>query len=699
MPLDEGQDALVSDADGPGLDYGYLHVEITEGGSAEDILKIAEDADGDGDSTTGISANTEGDVSYDNNYIGYIGSDFGNTVLKIFFYSEYADTTAVSQLIRAVRYENTAAELPSEAKTVLVKIYDGYAYSFPASVTVSFASLYTVTVSVSGGGSVSGPGISCSPECAASFPYGTKVFLQAQPYSGYIFSGWTGDLQSAAAGISVTVDGDKYITAAFTMVHNPYPYPGPSTDLCPSDPLKTAPGICGCGVADTDRDGDGIYDCKDGCPDDPGKSEEGVCGCGTADTDRDGDGIPDCKDGCPDDPFKTAPGVCGCGTEDTDRDGDDIPDCEGNEPPSPPQPADGEDTKIYPDGTVTLQTAPFSDAEGDSHLETVWMIYKSADPCDQSLIQHTSSADLTEFTVSGLLPGMIYRWKAGFRDSGSGKISWSEEQTLIVGEKIREESIWVEPGTEISDYRMITFPFWSENPAASRVLSEEIGGNYDIKYFRIGEFDTESGEYTEYGPDLAFLPGRSYWFLARNGLEIPQIGVPVTLEEDADIRLAYNPLTGEGWNMAGVPGNADFFWHDVEVVIGGSGCETLAVGDLPEDNPYINIYLWQWRGDGYSPDTEIMESGKGYWVRARQGNIWLRFPADKWYPPGQAGTLSARRGGNIVKSPSSRRARTGNGESPPMPPGVLDTSENEASGSGGETSGDGGGGCFIRVIR
>ncbi|MEE4355756.1 MAG: Ig-like domain-containing protein, partial [Desulfococcaceae bacterium] len=38
MPLDEGQDALVSDADGPGLDYGYLHVEITEGGSAEDIL-------------------------------------------------------------------------------------------------------------------------------------------------------------------------------------------------------------------------------------------------------------------------------------------------------------------------------------------------------------------------------------------------------------------------------------------------------------------------------------------------------------------------------------------------------------------------------------------------------------------------------------------------------------------------------------
>ena len=67
-------------------------------------------------------------------------------------------------------------------------------------------------------------------------------------------------------------------------------------DLCPNDPNKTEPGICGCGVADTDSDGDGTADCNDLCVNDPNKTEPGICGCGVADTDSDGDGIADCID-------------------------------------------------------------------------------------------------------------------------------------------------------------------------------------------------------------------------------------------------------------------------------------------------------------------------------------------------------------------------------------------------------------------
>ncbi|MCP3876982.1 MAG: hypothetical protein GY701_01105 [Sulfitobacter sp.] len=37
-------------------------------------------------------------------------------------------------------------------------------------------------------------------------------------------------------------------------------------DQCPDDPDKTEPGICGCGVADSDNDGDGVADCNDACP-------------------------------------------------------------------------------------------------------------------------------------------------------------------------------------------------------------------------------------------------------------------------------------------------------------------------------------------------------------------------------------------------------------------------------------------------
>jgi hypothetical protein len=41
---------------------------------------------------------------------------------------------------------------------------------------------------------------------------------------------------------------------------------GDVCDLCPNDPLKTEPGICGCGTPDTDSDQDGTPDCNDLCP-------------------------------------------------------------------------------------------------------------------------------------------------------------------------------------------------------------------------------------------------------------------------------------------------------------------------------------------------------------------------------------------------------------------------------------------------
>ncbi|MBX3439726.1 MAG: hypothetical protein KF861_19710, partial [Planctomycetaceae bacterium] len=106
-------------------------------------------------------------------------------------------------------------------------------------------------------------------------------------------------------------------------------------DRCPDDPNKTEPGLCGCGVPDTDSDGDGTPNCNDQCPRDPHKNAPGACGCGTPDTDSDGDGTPNCHDQCPRDPHKNAPGVCGCGIPDTDSDGDGTPDCQDRCPRDP----------------------------------------------------------------------------------------------------------------------------------------------------------------------------------------------------------------------------------------------------------------------------------------------------------------------------------------------------------------------------
>ncbi len=111
--------------------------------------------------------------------------------------------------------------------------------------------------------------------------------------------------------------------------------PDAAPDDCPDDPEKTAPGLCGCGVADTDADDDGTVDCDDACPDDAEKTEPGVCGCGVADTDDDEDETVDCEDGCPSDAEKTAPGGCGCGVADVDEDEDGALDCDDACPEDP----------------------------------------------------------------------------------------------------------------------------------------------------------------------------------------------------------------------------------------------------------------------------------------------------------------------------------------------------------------------------
>jgi hypothetical protein len=66
-------------------------------------------------------------------------------------------------------------------------------------------------------------------------------------------------------------------------------------DNCPDDPNKTEPGVCGCGVPDTDTDQDTYPDCIDLWPEDPAEwadnDEDGVGD--NADPDDDEDGMPD----------------------------------------------------------------------------------------------------------------------------------------------------------------------------------------------------------------------------------------------------------------------------------------------------------------------------------------------------------------------------------------------------------------------
>ncbi len=113
-------------------------------------------------------------------------------------------------------------------------------------------------------------------------------------------------------------------------------------DGCPLDGGKTAPGICGCSVADTDTDKDGKPDCQDACPTDAAKTVAGQCDCGVTDTDSDNDSVADCLDGCDNDAQKTLPGQCGCGISDVDSDADGIADCNDRCPGDPAKASAGQ---------------------------------------------------------------------------------------------------------------------------------------------------------------------------------------------------------------------------------------------------------------------------------------------------------------------------------------------------------------------
>lgn len=96
------------------------------------------------------------------------------------------------------------------------------------SVTATFApappATYGLTVQVVGNGSVTGNGIACGADCTESYAAGTGVTLTATPAQGFVFSGWNGACTGTGA-CTLTMDGDKLVTATFTAV------PPPSANL------------------------------------------------------------------------------------------------------------------------------------------------------------------------------------------------------------------------------------------------------------------------------------------------------------------------------------------------------------------------------------------------------------------------------------------------------------------------------------
>ena len=352
-----------------------------------------------------------------------------------------------------------------------------------------------------------------------------------------------------------------------------------------------------------------------------------------------------------------------------------------NTPPDIPTAVSPANELIFAEGPVTLKTSPFSDPNGDTHLQTHWLVRRAdsvyyRSDYDPSFDQLVTAVSLTEHTVSGLKPGLKYVWKAGYVDSGSRDTSWSEEYTFKIGTSQAGSSVWIEPGAEATDFKMVSFIQWPDDPVSTSVFGDEMGGSYD-QAFRIGTYDptSDSGGYVEYGENLKIEPGRAYWFLARDGIDITINGVPVSGSHDIEVGLLYNSSSENGWNMIACPNNADYHWGDVEVVeydeSGNIVYGPTAISELGDPNDYIDKRLWAWENGSYYSDTFLMKKHDGYWVKVKKANVSLRFPVSA-----QAGLSNLSTQVAIADSEDS-------------PPGPMGDSIVSTGGVGGDV------GCFI----
>jgi len=115
---------------------------------------------------------------------------------------------------------------------------------------------------------------------AANADYGLGFSSNQTDYAGATMVENSGHVRVTVAPAAVTVD----------YVRSFLPGDGANGSVAYSYAVTSC--------AARDSDGDGTNDCTDACPADPGKTAPGACGCGVADVDSNGNGTADCLETC-----------------------------------------------------------------------------------------------------------------------------------------------------------------------------------------------------------------------------------------------------------------------------------------------------------------------------------------------------------------------------------------------------------------
>jgi hypothetical protein len=326
---------------GPNADPNYtsgnpgFEVELIlgTGGSANGVQIVDVDGTTSGTQLAFYSGNARRQRSYAAN------SNCGGTPVFLDFYVSFADFPTGVTSATSLRFVFATASSPSTALGGSASDIGGIDDTTLPSDDAAFSSVVLSAPVVNYAGippaDADGDGIADSSDLCIDL---TACNYTANPTAACTYA-TTWYLDS---------DGDGTGVAGTTQVACTAPsgYVAISGDACPSDPAKTAAGVCGCGNVDTDTDSDGVCDTSDLCTNSTAcnYTANPTAACTYATTwyqDSDGDGAGDpgvsqsactapsgyvssSTDGCPSDAAKTAPGLCGCGNIDVNADSDTV---------------------------------------------------------------------------------------------------------------------------------------------------------------------------------------------------------------------------------------------------------------------------------------------------------------------------------------------------------------------------------------
>jgi len=200
-------------------DEGYRFDKWT--GDVEDIADVY-------DATTTITMN--GDYSITANFMAIYdlttSSTAGGSVTEpgegVFSYDDGTVVDLVAEVDEGYRFDKWTGDVEDiadvYAATTNITMNGDY------SITANFVAIYDLTISSTGGGSVTTPG-----EGVFTYDDGTVVDLVAEAEESYRFVEWTGDVDTIAdvyaAATNITMNGDYSITANFVEIPPSPVYP------------------------------------------------------------------------------------------------------------------------------------------------------------------------------------------------------------------------------------------------------------------------------------------------------------------------------------------------------------------------------------------------------------------------------------------------------------------------------------------